>query len=190
MAHHLRLMLFVGAALALVGASDPPPKKKAEKAVELPPLNKKVVDFACVHLGRKVGNGQCTRLAEEALKSAGARRMENSGLDADYVWGREIKSVKEALPGDILQFRDAVFAGRTVTRSRITTWHTEYPHHTAVVSEIRDGGKTLVILHQNIGKAGDSDEKKQIVQRDTIRPESLTRGTVWIYRPLEPGEQP
>ena len=45
-----------------------------------------------------------------------------------------------------------------MSRRRWVSWHQEYPHHTAIVSEVRDGGKLVVVLHQNVGGDGTSVE--------------------------------
>jgi hypothetical protein len=189
MAHRLGSRLALWAAMMMAGvpveASEPPPKKP----VELPPLNGKVCDYAREHLGKKVGNGQCTSLAVEALQSAGAARSSYREPNQDYVWGRPIKTFKEALPGDVLQFRDAVFEGKkSLSRTRVMSWHAEYPHHTAIVAEVKENGRAIDVLHQNVGPSGTPVEKMQIVQRDTIRVESLKKGNVWIYRPVPIGE--
>ena len=71
-------------------------------------LNDKVVEFARSKMGQQVGNGQCTALAAEALRhSGGSRRGARKG-----VWGDELESLRDAKPGDILQFEDVVFVGR------------------------------------------------------------------------------
>lgn len=172
-------------ALGLIGAG--PGKKKAAEEPEPPPLNLKVVEFVKGRIGEKVGDGQCTALAVEALKSAGAKRFRFGGRGGDYVWGSPVDSFREALPGDVVQFRDAVFRGKAWTsRRRWVSWRQEYPHHTAIVSEVRDGGKVVVLLHQNVGSEGTSLEKKQVVTETVLRADSLQEGGhVWIYRPVE-----
>jgi hypothetical protein len=60
----------------------------------------------------------------------------------------------------------------------------EYPHHTAIVSEVRDGGRVVAIFHQNVGAHAAADATKQVVQEASIRPESLQAGgAVAIFRP-------
>ena len=182
-------------ALALVviaTAAGPSVRAKKKDAPELPALNQKVIGFARERLGEKVGNGQCTSLAAEALDAAGAKRFPMRGLDGDYVWGRPLATFREALPGDLLQFRDAVFRGKTfVTSTRWVSWHQTYPHHTAIVSEVRDGGKLVVILHQNVGADGTTTEAKQVVTEATLRTDSLQKGGhIWIYRPDDPDDDP
>jgi len=173
------------AALAVASAT---PAGKAED--EPPPLNARVAAFARDHVGQKVGDGECTSLAVEALRSAGARRRPRNPGDGDYVWGRAVGSFRDALPGDVVQFRDAVFQGkRRVTKWRTITWRHAYPHHTAIVAEVRDRGKTVVLLHQNVGPEGTPEEQRRVVSETTIRPDSLQKGgKVWIYRPIPPGE--
>jgi len=181
----------VAALLVAAGAGPAGPGGKAGAvAPAVPELNRKVVEFARDRVGKKVGDGECTGLAVEALRHAGARRFRSGGLDGDYVWGRPVASFREAMPGDVLQFRDAVFRGKTrLSGWRVLTWHQEYPHHTAVVDGVRDGGKLVTILHQNVGRDDAPDDEKQRVRRDTLRPSALqSGGRVWIYRPIAPDE--
>ena len=99
--HRLVVLAWVAAVVALDLAATLP-------EAPIPPLNQKVLEFARDRLGEKVADGQCLSLAVEPLRYAGAKRcpFDPSG---DYVWGRPVASFKEALPGDILQFRNAVF---------------------------------------------------------------------------------
>jgi hypothetical protein len=172
------VLAWVVAVVALALALAPP-------KVPLPPLNQKVLEFARERIGKKVDDGQCISLAVEAVRYAGAKRypFDPSG---DYIWGRPIASFKEALPGDILQFRNAVFQGkRWITKRRWVSWHYEYPHHTAIVSEVREGGQVVAMLHQNVGAHDATDANKQVVQEASIRPESLQAGgSVAIFRPV------
>jgi hypothetical protein len=168
-------------ALGLLGATPAEPR-------DIPALNRKVVQFAESQRGKKVGDGICITLAVEALKSANAKRFRLDRADGDYIWGRPVDDFKDALPGDILQFRDAEFKGKKfVTRRRWISWHETYPHHTAIISRSSEGGKVLSILHQNIGPKGADEDTKQVVQEGTIRVDSLQKGGwVKIYRPIDP----
>ncbi len=178
--------------LGAAGVLGSGPSESKKTADDLPPLNRKVVDFARERLGEKVGNGECTALASAALRSAGARHFGFHGNGGDYIWGRPIESFKDAMPGDIVQFRDAVFRGKArLSGKRTLTWHQEYPHHTALISEVRDGGKTVVLLHQNVGPDGASREQKQVVSETTLRVDGLQKGgRLWIYRPIDDGATP
>ena len=162
-----------------LGASPPKPP------VPLPTLNAKVYEFARANLGKPVGDGICITLAVEALRAAGARRFpfDRSG---DYVWGAPVDDLKDALPGDILQFRDAVFHGqRPLGGGKRTRWHHEYPHHTAIVAKVERDGKLITILHQNVVTKGRDEAEKGNVQEGELRMESLQKGG-WVkaYRPV------
>ena len=180
-----RLLLLTMAVVGSLAAGEPKPKSKNAEP-DLPPLNTKVVKFCREQLGKKVTNGQCASLAVEALREAGAKRfpLENSG--GDYVWGREIESFKEALPGDILQFRDAAFKGRRVlSGNRILTWHEAYSHHTAVVTAVKEQGKVITVLHQNTGPDGSSDDEMMKVKEGKLHLDAFQPGgKIWIYRPV------
>ncbi|SIN73379.1 hypothetical protein SAMN05444166_0518 [Singulisphaera sp. GP187] len=175
------LVLSFTFAIGLFGAAPAKPPT-------LPILNQKVAEFAEAQRGKKVGDGSCVTLAVEALRSANAKRFRLNRADGDYVWGQRVDDFKDALPGDILQFRDAEFKGKKyLTRRRWISWHESYPHHTAIVSGASDGGKVLTVLHQNVGPQGADDDVKQIVQQGTLRIDSLQKGGwVRIYRPVEP----
>jgi len=79
-------------------------------------LGPTVLNWANGQIGRQVGAGECWDLADRALKSAGAKSSADYGLtgpDDDYIWGNPVQ-FKDALPGDILQFRDYVMTTKTV----------------------------------------------------------------------------
>jgi hypothetical protein len=149
-------------------------------------LNDKVLQFARDHMGEKVGDGQCTSLAVEALRSAGAK-VDPFRDDGNFVWGRQLEALKDAKPGDVLQFRDAVFrTRRRLPGGGIQISRSSYPHHTAIVAEVKGkaSAKVLVILHQNYEAPGQDKALKQTVQRGTLYLADLQKGG-WIraYRP-------
>ncbi len=172
--HSLSLVLTI---TALPRAHDP-----------VPPLNARVLRFAQDQLGRKVGDGQCTSLAVEAYQHAGASLSRPFEPDGDFVWGEFVEKAPDVLPGDVLQFRDAVFKSRQrrTVRGRATIEIREhvFPHHTAIVEESRDGGRVLVILHQNTGPDDATDAERMIVQRETLRMSELKSGTIRAYHPV------
>ena len=172
----------VGLALAAVlllstGAPAPPP---------LPELNGKVVAYARANLGKVVGDGSCATLAIEALREAGARSDPFVEGDGELAWGQPVESFKEGLPGDILQFHDAVFHGRKATsRRRWITWHHEYPHHTAIVSRVSEGGNVVTVVHQNVTIHEKDGKDEKNVLEGPLRIDSLQKGGwVRIYRPV------
>jgi hypothetical protein len=139
-------------------------------------INDQVVAFARSKLGETVGDGQCSTLAAEALRQAGAkvRRGEHGS------WGEELKSLLEAKPGDILQFDDTYFAHTSFGDDGTTTKRMIlFPHHTAIVARVRKRGTkpTLVIVHQNVGDT-------KVVQEWTINIADKKRGTIKLYRPV------
>ena len=171
---------FLLAAVAMGAGS--PSKKKAEP---LPALNAKVHAFAKASLGKPVGDGICTTLAVDALRESGAAPA-TWDRQGDYTWGRPVEDFKGVLPGDILQFRDAVFHGRRTTPRGYATWHYEYPHHTAVVARVEQSGKLITIYHQNVSTKGPGDPDKSKVREGELRMDSLQKGG-WVkaYRPAE-----
>ena len=176
-------LVCIALAVSLGAGPRQGPGKKPEPR-PLPPLNAKVVDFARSNLGKPVGDGICVTLAIEALREAGARRASFRDPKGDYQWGEPVLDFKDVLPGDILQFRDAVFDGRRTTGRRTTTWHAEYPHHTAIVARVERNGQLIAIYHQNVAIKGKSEAEKGKVQEAELRMESLQKGG-WIkaYRP-------
>jgi hypothetical protein len=167
-------------ALAAAPPPSPPPSPP------LPPLNEKVLAFARTKLGTSVGDGNCTALARAALKDAGARYFPVMQRSGESTWGEPVASFKDALPGDILQFENVVLQGKKfVTRRRWVTWHYEYPHHTAIVAQVSDGGNVVVVLHQNVSIKGKDEKETQNVQETTLPMDSLqSGGSIRIFRPV------
>ncbi len=166
-------------AMVLLLAADAP------KEVDVPELNQKVLAFAKDNLGKKVGDGECATLAVQALREAKAKPWFVSP-EGEYIWGKLVRTVTpktnlggEALPGDIVQFRDVTTAGKIGG----TTIEASYSLHTAIVAAVKDDGKVLELLHQNYGEVQAKDEDRRKVQRSTLRFEDLKKGTIKIYRP-------
>ena len=67
-------------------------------------LGDDVVAYARSKLGQKVGNGECTALAVEAIRHCDARQPD----PVQGIWGDEVKLLRDLQPGDILQFEDAI----------------------------------------------------------------------------------
>ncbi len=155
----------------------------------LPPLNEKVLTYAREQVGQRVGDGSCATLAIAALKASGAKAYPDSRAEGGLVWGEPVASFQEALPGDILQFENAVFHGRqNLAGGRWISWHHEYPHHTAIVSRVAQRGKVFAILQQNVTitwKGQEPDEAAKGVQETTLRLDSLRKGgSLKLYRPV------
>jgi hypothetical protein len=142
-------------------------------------VNEKVVAFARAKVGQTVGDGDCSALAAEALRAAGASRKGRA-------WGEPVASIKDARPGDVLVFEGTVFV-RTRVRpdGAIETLTYNSPHHVAVVSGVRKRGRRvlLTVLQQNVGFAGEDDARRKVVREDVVDTAELRRGTLTAYRP-------
>ena len=146
------------------------------------PLNDKVVEFARSNLGRKVGDGECTALASEALRAAGASDRPP--------WGDLLMNLADARPGDILLFENVVFLQRKVRDDGAVVRQTlKSPRHAAIVSAVERVGKDLrlTVLHQNSGLKRADEEAKKTVQEWTFRLSEKKSGTLKVYRPVVPG---
>jgi hypothetical protein len=112
---------------------DPTPGAETAAAADGPlAVNEGIVAFVEANMGKKVGNGQCWTLANQAFISAETKRPAGKGL---RVWGRLVDpKAEDVLPGDIVEYdrgKDAKF-----------------PVHTAVVYErVRKG--QFVLAEQN-----------------------------------------
>jgi hypothetical protein len=135
-----------------------------------PDLNVKVANFAVDHLTKKVGNGECWTLAKQALVAAGAQ------APSGYVFGRELMSGEQWLPGDILQFTSCQFVDIQPNRRSTTTLGT--PNHTAIVYSVVNGNVT--ILQQNV-----NNDKH--VQTQVLNFSNMVSGNIIVFRPMPAG---
>lgn len=122
-------------------------------------LNPKVLQWASGQVGKQIGAGECWDLANKALLQAGAGTSSDfgpMGSDDDYIWGDEV-ALKDALPGDILQYRDYVMTTTTTTDVTFSddsgsndsvSVPVNHPHHTAILST-NPGTGVLKVLEQN-----------------------------------------
>ena len=162
------------------------PRKPAKGVAQLPELNRKIVAFCEAHAGQQVGDGECAVLAQQALKEADGKPHHEltaplpNMTDDDYVWGQLLQPTDAVLPGDILQFRDVELKFVFPNGSR---WAQTFSHHTAVVYRVFGPGQ-FVILQQNVGGPGKTEEQKRLVQPGTIDVRAMTKGTIWAYRPI------
>ncbi|MEM7383792.1 MAG: hypothetical protein AAF514_02510, partial [Verrucomicrobiota bacterium] len=120
----------------------------------------KISGFAEENLGKKVGDGECWTLADEAFRAAGVQRP---GSDS-RVWGREVNWKKEkARPGDILELESAHFSNGARSAEK----------HTAIIIKCRRKG-VLTVCHQNWGG--------KEVTRMEFNLKGMTSGRATIYR--------
>ncbi|MDB5350718.1 MAG: hypothetical protein JWN86_1965 [Planctomycetota bacterium] len=175
--------------LAVIAMFLAPPVAYSDDPLD-PDFNPNVVAFARSKVGEKVGNGVCSTFIQEALKEAGAKVLRSPAADGEYLWGEPVKSVKEAKPGDIVQFEKVVFKGRRRIigdngQPAMLNTRLSFPHHSAIVSAVGAKGKTVTILHQNA--AGPDGQPLKIVQESTLVMAELQKGGSFkIYRPVAP----
>jgi hypothetical protein len=147
-------------------------------------LGEKVVKFCKDNKGKMVGDGECGTLAQAAIREAGGKRVDEfaeSPGPGDYAWGElvfvlEVKDGKrkrepadaKARPGDVIQFRDAAFrkgGGIAI-----------FPHHTAIVAEVKANGDLVVYEQNMLGK-------KEVTQ-GTLTMAGMAGGWIRVYRPV------
>ncbi|MDA0832845.1 MAG: hypothetical protein O2955_07685 [Planctomycetota bacterium] len=153
-------------------------------------VNEKVLEFSRKNIGREVGNGECSGLAEEALDAAGAksyRAFDESPQEGDLVWGeltyvleiKESKRVAEKMAdpavrsGDIVQLRDVLFEGQIKSRP----YKMFTPQHTAVINFISKDGTKWNVIQQSV-----NGRKK--VAKGIYNLNDLKKGSIRVYRPV------
>lgn len=158
-------------------------------------INDKIVAWAIIRLGQKVGRGQCWDLVEQAITNSGgvsSGSLGPLGDDADYVWGSTITPTTSAISGDLLQFRNYSQTIKSVDKITYLdtdppTYDTEdggtttlkYPHHSAIIESI--SGNKCIVLEQNVDPGGQTAQRSGAVYlADTVLPVVVSMGT----RPL------
>jgi hypothetical protein len=154
-------------------------------------INQKVVEFCESHLGQKVDSGQCSALAWAALRAAHAKELndyKHSPGEGDYVWGRLVYTLagrkgrpgqmkgnlRQLRPGDVVQYRNAVFRGKGYSLS--------YGHHTSVIAKVNPARRAIEVFEQNVNG-------RQTVGTATLKLNDLHEGWIRVYRP-QPVEPP
>lgn len=121
-----------------------------------------IVAYCQRNRGRKVGNGECWTLANEAFKNTGAKRPEGQLR----VWGRRLDLRRESpMPGDILECEGTRFADGSYVQTS----------HTAVIIGVYTPS-SVRIAEQNF--AG----KKKVLMRD-LELSGIRGGCIAVYRP-------
>jgi len=173
--HIVALLLILTSTLPLLGA----PAKE-------PSLAEKILTFCRAHKGEQVGDGECSSLADNALKESNAKgRSAEKPNKGDYVWGEPVYAqvtgeakpqgkVTDIQPGDIIQLRDVKLAGKEANGR---TYTMSFGHHTAVVAAVENGGATIRIFHQNYSG-------KRVVMDGVLHPGDLKEGWLRFYRPV------
>jgi hypothetical protein len=147
-------------------------------------VREKVVKFCKEHKGEMIGDGECGTLAQAAIREAGGKpvnEFQQSPGEGDYAWGEFVYSLEvtggkrkkdpadaKAKPGDVIQYRDAAFrkgGGIAI-----------FPHHTAIVAEVKSNGDLVVYEQNNMGK-------KEVTQ-GTLSLSGMASGWIRVYRPV------
>jgi hypothetical protein len=162
--HAMQRTLTTTAALVLGLAGLTAAPLRADEA-----LNRKVLKFAEERLGKKVGDGECWTLADEALGAAGAHRPGRGGYGS-FVFGKAVDR-KELTPGDVIQFSKVRIERRGA--GGVVAWSDVY-QHTAIVEKVQ--GSRVTLLHQNYNG-------QRTVSRLTFDLNDVRRGTLSFYRP-------
>ena len=126
---------------------------------EIPPLNKKVIEFCDKSMGKKVDRGECWDLAKNALDFAKA------SWDYPFAFGTPIDPLKDSVfPGDIIQFERVKLSDGAY-----------YPQHTAIIYEVIGKGN-YIIAHQNFNGI-------RKVTKKELNINLITKGNIDFYRP-------
>jgi hypothetical protein len=155
-------------------------------------LGEAMVEFARSRLGERVGSGECAALVFEAFRAVGAEEPMRRGESEEWEWGRPVQALGDVRAGDVVEFHQVTFSGRRRLqksgRPRIEVWRRTYPDHLAIVGEVRDGGRTWVLLHQNVGPTNAPEGERKRVQ-ETVLELGARRagGTIRVYRPRSAG---
>lgn len=125
---------------------------------------KAVVKYAVDNLGKKIDRGECWDLVAFALDNSGATWSMPFDFGDQYDYKSETIQV-----GDIISFDGVRFEN--------DQGYTTFPMHYAIVHEVIDKNK-IVIIHQN-------HNNKKVVQTLEINLADLKKGTMQFYRVRE-----
>ena len=142
--------------------------------------SKSILAFASKNLGKKVGNGQCAVLNQEALKAAKCKEFPPYGADKDYIWGKKIVEITKAnikdaskiKPGHLLQYRNAEFSGKVTIPNGYYNLSSSAAHHSSIVRSIN--GSLVSVYESNSGGVLTT----QVGYFDLAH---MKRGTIWVY---------
>ena len=171
-----RIVWRASLALIICGASCLPAQAQT--------IGSSMVTFLNGKLSTRVGGGECTHMAIEALRANGGEFYATDlGADSpatgDYVWGTLVTTISfstvwadstptsACLPGDVIQFGGGCKIGTA----------TYATHHTAVVKTVETTkNRPNAVFQQNFGSV-------RTVQSAAINVTQLTAGWILIYRP-------
>jgi hypothetical protein len=132
---------------------------------DLPPVNKKILEYCNLNMGKQIDRGECWDLLRFALDYAKA------DWSAPLDFGEPLNhKTEEILPGDIVKFKNVKFVypnGSTMTMS----------HHFAIVYEVDAEGK-YTLIHQNVNGA-------RYLKTNEIDLNYMKKGKISFFRPKE-----
>ena len=159
-----------------------------------PSMAQKITSFVTQRMGTRHGNGECFTLADDALKSAGAKSAADFGKltpSADYVWGTAV-TASDAKAGDVIQFSNYRYDRKVETRNpkSVSTDEDfqERPHHTAIVESVNTDDGSMTVLEQNAAD-GEPVARNVLYFTGSSKKEGNTtttikvKGTLRFYRP-------
>ena len=140
-------------------------------------VSQRVVDFGTTHLGMKVGRGECWDLPSEALEYAGAQPPPQANL---YRWGTLIPNLRDAQPGDILQFDHVKIKRQWTLPDGRPAWEelNFAVRHSAIVEKV-DGELWFTTLNAHINGSHNVQELRM-----NLSPENIKHGKIFLYRPI------
>jgi hypothetical protein len=160
--------------------------KTAQPAAPLPALNQSLLNQAKSYLGQgPVGGGLCGDLVNQILRDLEKQQGISIGyLDNPVRVVTPRTNLKGAvLPGDIVTFDQGT---QFVTKSKGGTTDITAPDpngHIGIVAEVRDGGKTIVLLDQN--SVNTNGGSRPNPGEWTLHFNNMTQGSVTIYQPYQ-----
>ncbi len=145
-------------------------KPKSLQCGDTPELNKKILSYVKVNMGKRLGNGECWDVVAGALNFAGAK------WDKKFNFGKPVNYKKDCVyPGDIIQLKDAMIHHEPKKGFHV---YDEYPQHSAIILEVKNT-QEYILADQNFGLG----EKKVISHPIDLK--QLSKGTVTVYRPFK-----
>jgi len=168
----LAVVTAVGWALSAPGANRRP-------VPDLPPANAAVLRFCEDNVGKKVGDGQCAALVNQALSAADAQSVATND-DGDLSYGTPVENLDDVLPGDVVRFRDATVVYRTPAGVKMVR---SFPDHAAVVARNKGAGR-LDLYEQNVATPGSTAERQAKTRKLALDLRGLVKGDVRFYRPV------
>src|SRR5262249_36383254 len=131
------------------------------------------ITFLAAQNGNRVGSGECTDAANEALRVAGGDFMLHDPGDGNYTWGTSVATITNGA-------LDPAGRGRVVPGDIIQFWISATQHHTMVVAAVDAAGFPSMEYEQNWG----GNRTLTCHDRSDILGKPYA-GTITIYQPVE-----